>query len=461
MGLSAADTELEVWLKEKEDAMVADIASLVEIPSISGEREGSAPYGRACRDVLQKMLEIGRRYGFACRSFQDKCVVIRYGEGRKSIGIWGHLDVVPEGEGWLYPPFACTRKGDILIGRGVQDNKGPAAALLYAMRYLKEKGMVPGVTFLQILGCREEVDMEDVSSYLEENQAPDVSFVTDCAFPVCYGEKGICRVELISEVLDGNMLLLGGNAVNSIPAYACAKIRLREEGTMEIQAEGVSGHAAFPQGAKNALGILAERILGRHQEENILSDKEERVLLFLKKACGGGFGRELNIDCEDEISGALTASGTVVRMEEQRVVLEMDIRYPVTLEADSILERLEREAAQYGFSIESCEDNRPSYMDKDSPFVICLSEAYEEVRKDGKKPYVMGGGTYARKIPNAVGFGPGLEFDCKEAGLPRGHGNCHGADEAQSVSSLKTAVRIYVKALQKLNELYENNAGSQ
>lgn len=65
----------------------------------------------------------------------------------------------------------------------------------------------------------------------------------------------------------------------------------------------------------------------------------------------------------------------------------------------------------------------------------------------------MGGGTYARKIPNAVGFGPGLQSDWEKAGLPKGHGSCHSADEAQSLSSLKTAVRIYVKALQNLNEL--------
>ena len=97
-------------------------------------------------------------------------------------------------------------------------------AFLYAMRYLKEKGFVPVVTFQQILGCREELDMEDVTSYLKENPAPDLSFVTDCAFPVCHGEKGICRVELISERLDGNMILAGGSASNSIPAYASAEI---------------------------------------------------------------------------------------------------------------------------------------------------------------------------------------------------------------------------------------------
>ena len=36
METSAADRELDVWLSEKENDMVEDIASLVEIPSISG-----------------------------------------------------------------------------------------------------------------------------------------------------------------------------------------------------------------------------------------------------------------------------------------------------------------------------------------------------------------------------------------------------------------------------------------
>ena len=57
MGGWEADSELEAWLSKKEDAMVEDITSLVEIPSISGEQEGSAPYGKTCRAVLYRMLE--------------------------------------------------------------------------------------------------------------------------------------------------------------------------------------------------------------------------------------------------------------------------------------------------------------------------------------------------------------------------------------------------------------------
>ena len=67
------------------------------------------------------------------------CLTIATGKGNVEIGIWNHLDVVPEGKGWIYPPYTCTEKDGYLIGRGVQDNKGPAVAVLYAMKYCREK----------------------------------------------------------------------------------------------------------------------------------------------------------------------------------------------------------------------------------------------------------------------------------------------------------------------------------
>ena len=50
------------------------------------------------------------------------------------VGIIGHLDVVPEGEGWTYPPFELTIRDDILYGRGTIDDKGPVIASLYAIK---------------------------------------------------------------------------------------------------------------------------------------------------------------------------------------------------------------------------------------------------------------------------------------------------------------------------------------
>ena len=47
------------------------------------------------------------------------------------------LDVVPVGEGWDFDPFGAELKGDLLIGRGSQDNKGPAIGMLYVMECIQ------------------------------------------------------------------------------------------------------------------------------------------------------------------------------------------------------------------------------------------------------------------------------------------------------------------------------------
>ena len=96
-------------------------------------------------------------------------------------------------------------------------------------------------------------------------------------------------------------------------------------------------------------------------------------------------------------------------------------------------------------------------MNPEQPFIQTLMEAWREVTGLEGRPFVMGGGTYARKIPNAVAFGPGQERNLDRLGLPKGHGNCHCADEAELFENLKNAVKIYVFALKKTGQKNKRN----
>lgn len=54
--------------------------------------------------------------------------------------IYFHADTAPVGDGWTRPALELTREGDRLFGRGTADMKGCIAAVLAALRYLKDTG---------------------------------------------------------------------------------------------------------------------------------------------------------------------------------------------------------------------------------------------------------------------------------------------------------------------------------
>lgn len=434
--------ELGCWLQDKEQQMIEDIAGLVRIPSVADD-SGS----EACGRVMEQMAAYAGRDGMDVHKHEGYCLSVTAGSGRKEIGIWNHLDVVPAEGDWVYPPFDLSMRNGYLIGRGVQDNKGPAVAVYYAMRFCKERGLLKNIRVRQILGTCEETGMEDVKYYVGRYPAPDYSFVADCGFPVCCGEKGICRVELETEEAFKQFLRLeGGTVCNSVPERAQAELLLQGS-TVKLHAEGISGHAAFPVNTVNAIGVLAGKM-----SELGLGEKERRAVSFMREAAADGYGEGLGIACEDAISGRLTCNAGVLMLNEGHIRLVLDIRYPVTAGSECFMARLRERAAQAGFSVRAIQDDPPYYREKEDPFVDVLMRAWRaETGQDGE-PFVMGGGTYARYIPNAVAFGPGMERDYAAAGLPRGHGNCHSADEAESLENIKSAVRIYVRALTALDQ---------
>ena len=176
--------------------------------------------------------------------------------------------------------------------------------------------------------------------------------------------------------------------------------------------------------------------------------------------CASTDGSALGIACEDGESGALTCVCGVLRFSNGRVELELNIRYPVTADASLLRLQLLQRCGQENVLVTSFTDSAPNYQDKRSVFVRTLNESFNEITGERLEPFVMGGGTYARKLPNAVAFGPGLPTELSPLALPAGHGGCHSPDEAQSIPNLLLALKIYVLSLVRLDEaLEQENAG--
>ncbi|MFF2481114.1 M20/M25/M40 family metallo-hydrolase [Paenibacillus sp. NPDC058071] len=505
------EEKIDRWIADHKEELLADIGELVAIPSVSQPGPEPKVYGEASAAALEAMLALGEKYGFAVSNAEYRCGVIE-GErmnGGRTVGIWGHVDVVPAGNHWTYPPFQATLKGDFLIGRGVQDNKGPAVAVLYAMRCIRELGIPLRYTLKQIVGSSEEAGMDDATYFVEHGDVPDFNIVADSGFPVCYGEKGIIEAELRTAGWSGGSgAVLGfraGSASNIVPGDAELTLRLdarraaklaeaalpagvsvevespngglvklldreslsdgltvghkRVEGAeaggydgaiVRLTAVGKSGHAGFPEGSVNAIGLLLDAVLDAGLLDG--DGEDERLLRFICGVCSSNDGSALGIACRDELSGPLTCVGAVGSLQDGELCLEVNIRYPITADPDEILRGAGEAASEGGFALAHVHVNKANRGDKDAPEVRLLTDTYNRVTGGQAEPFVMGGGTYARKIPNAVAFGPGMPADLAPLGLPPGHGGVHAPDEAQSVPNLLTALKIYVLSFIALNE---------
>lgn len=463
--------QVESFLETHREAAIDVIRQLVAIDSTKSEAKPGAPFGEGNRKVLEQALTICEQLGFQTYNHEGYCGSAVWGSGENEIGIFSHLDVVPVGEGWTGGPFEMQVEGDRLIGRGVADNKGGFAAGLYAMYCIKQLGIPLKHSLRLFMGCDEESGMEDVEYFLTQVKAPEFSIVPDTGFPVCHGEKGILEGNICAAVNPEKIKVIqGGKASNVVPdlieirledlkseeiAYLIQKAESREwikvmpQGlSLTIEARGISAHAAAPQDSVNAIYQLATFL----NDEHVLTEKERKLFDFIEEILSDYQGKALGIDYTDEDSGSLTAICGMLEQVGETVKLNFNVRYPVTDSAKRIIPQLECKCRSNGYGVEVLTASDPMYLPKEHPMVTQLVELYHEMTGQEAAPYIMGGGTYARKLPQAVGFGPGCG-----ALFPRAHqvgrGGGHQPDEEANIAELLHAAKIYVMAFLILDEL--------
>lgn len=192
----------EEWinrLKEVQPMLFDGLRRMVAIPSIRGKEEPDAPFGRGPKQALEEVLKISAELGFHTKNIDDKIGYAEYGENRADgayYGIFGHVDVMPLGEGWNSPPLSLTLREGKLFGRGTLDNKGPILSNLYALYVLKENGVTFDRPVRIVFGTNEETGFGCVKHYLTKEIPPTFGWTPDCKWPVVYGERGRLKVRV-------------------------------------------------------------------------------------------------------------------------------------------------------------------------------------------------------------------------------------------------------------------------
>lgn len=449
------------------DDMIKDLKALIAIPSLRNDEEKTAhaPFGKGCREALDFMLELGKKEGFDTQDIDGYAGVISYGEGSESIGVLGHLDIVPLGDGWDSNPLELVEKQGVLFGRGVLDDKGPSMCAFYALKMLRDQGIALNKKVMLIFGCDEESGMECMDYYAKHAEVPQIGFVPDADFPVIYGEKGGLNLNLKGKTNSVIHSMHAGTRPNIVIGRATAIVKewkdeyldlfdfyLKAHGLQgsvaytgneaELLIEGVFSHAAMPyNGVNAALHIL--NFVGCTFGDRFAKDTYDMLHDWQ--------GKPLNIQIEGAYMGFLTMNTGVIDIEDGEASIVLDIRYPNDANVDAILDSFHKEMQKraYDLTLEVIKISKPLFVDPTSTLVTTLMDVYRDYSGDTFTPAkTMGGGTYARKLPNFVAYGPEFPRQEKIEGLEIGAP--HQKNEGMHIEDMRKAIAIYASAIEKL-----------
>jgi succinyl-diaminopimelate desuccinylase len=453
--------QLQDWLRSHEEDLLADYRAMLQIPSLESEAEENAPYGRECRRALDLALELSQKYGFATTDLEGHLGYADFGAGDPLIMSLGHLDVVPTGPGWKHAPFGAEVDGGYVYARGAEDDKGPTMASFYALRAVKEICPDLGVRFRQAFGCDEESGFGCVHRYMETEEVPTFGVAPDSGWPLYHAEKGIANLHVSAGIPTGGMTLLeleGGQRPNIVIDSCSAKVRVSADVRAEVEERladawdrnvtfawdgdvlGIFGVGKAAHGATPFMGDSAAiRVLRFLNELSPLGEKSFFEALFRSTHIGGA---GIGIAGSDDASKDLTCNLGVVAITDGRVRLLFNVRYPVTWTGE-ILRAKCLAGLPEGFALDELVDSPPLYFPLDHPLVSTIVDVYEAETGERKAPGTMGGGTYARAVPNTVSIGTGWEGD----------GPAHETDERLKVEHLFKMSRIYAHIFYRLAQV--------
>ena len=450
--------KIEQLLSQYREEMMETVQKWVRIPSVKGDAAPGAPFGVEARKALDTAMADCEKFGLKTQIFDGYAGHADLGEGntRDAIAILAHLDVVPVGDGWTKEPFGGERADGKIFGRGTSDDKGPAVAALYAMRAVKEAGVPLRRKVRLILGCDEECGSSDMAYYKKVTEMPRSGFSPDADYPVINIEKGGSHVRFVGDLCPEGLQVLSmqvGERANVIPGFASALVEGDEDlavkaeeagkklgfpvkatvgnGAVILETTGLTGHAAFPSHGKNAIGqmLLLFKELGA-----------QGALLELADSVGMTYnGEKLGIAMRDDVSGELTASLDIIRVENGKVDAIMDVRYPVLFHPGRMYELL-NQRLQY-LKAEDDGTRPPHFVSDQTELVQELLEAYHEVTGGEKRTIAIGGGTYAQSMEEGVAFGALFPGEVEMA---------HQADEYITEESLFQNARIFARAIIRL-----------
>lgn len=461
--------DINTKVEEQKENLINAVQEVVKIKSVKTAAVPGMPFGEGPANALEKALEIASDLGFKVVNLDNYAGYAEYGTSEEYIGILGHLDVVPEGDGWKYPPYAAEIHDDKIFGRGTVDDKGSVMSALFGLKAIVDAKLPITKKVRIIFGTDEETGSgKDIEHYLKLEKPPVAGFTPDAEYPIINGEKGITIFDLVKNLnvkQSGQTKIVyikGGQRPNMVPDYCEAAIKTdlksniieaaeqfsertaydlkveEKEDLLLIKSYGIAAHGSLPHLGKNAImqlfAFLGELDLGK-------SSIKDYINFFNKYVGMETDGESFGVGLYDEVSGKLSFNVGVGDINEDNAKLTLNVRFPVTCTYEDLINPLSERLKDTGIEVQNMSLQKPLYYPKEHPLIRTLQKVYTE--QTGKEATLLsiGGGTYAKEMPNIVGFGPILPG---EPDLD------HQANENVKIEHLILNAKIYGHAIYEL-----------
>jgi dipeptidase D len=374
-------------------------------------------------------------------------VIIGLGQGSERVGVITHGDVQPvDPSKWKKSPFVLDRTSEPgkLLARGAEDDKGPIATAMYAMKSIKDKGLPLSKRIELYVYMGEESDWQPLVEFLKTHQPPQVNITLDAEYPAVTAEKGSGLVAVTIPKAgaavppQGEAYVAefgGGFFITQIPEDASAVIAnatpeieqairargARQEGmqysfswqgsSLSIKAKGVSAHSSKPEDGVNAVSMLADALAVRPWANTTAGG----AVNYLNEMVGTGiYGEKFGgIAYRDSFMGPMSFAPTVIKQNDDGIEVQINLRRPQGKSSEQLTNEVNAALAQWQarrlpLANVKVRIGEP-WLQKNAPHLPTMMNvfSYFTGMKD-PQPIAIGGGTNSRLFPGAVSFGPAM-----------------------------------------------------
>ncbi|MBB5144485.1 succinyl-diaminopimelate desuccinylase [Desulfovibrio intestinalis] len=396
-------------LAGREDRVVALQSALTACPALGPDNGGDGEEAKAA--LITQWLEacgvtdILRIDAPDARvpSGQRPNLVARIpGKEKRTLWLFGHMDVVPPGDlaAWQSDPWQVRREGDLLFGRGVEDNQQAITSMLLLAEELHQRHVVPQLSLGLVFMADEETGSAYGLEYLLKT-APELFSKNDLYI---VPDAGARRGDVIEVAEKGQLWL-------------------------KIRTTGVQCHASTPHKGRNAFLAGADMALACHNG---------------LRAAFGDTNTLFNPPTSTFVPGKHEANVPNINTVPGSDVFYVDCRLLPQVDPQAVLDKVRALASEveerHGVQIEVSvvQQQAASSVAETSPVVIALGAAVARVYGVEARTLGIGGATVAAQL---------RQRDLAAAVWSCLASTCHQPNESSSITATIKDAQVFTHIL--------------